>query len=164
MLIDGNDEKNFLLSIVVPVYNVQKYLDRCMDSLLNQNIENYEIILVDDGATDNSGLICDKYSQEYFNVKVIHKKNEGVSIARQIGVKHSKGLYSIHVDADDYIDKCEIERMMDIALKFNADMVVCDYILEYKKNKFVYQKGMKDALIFLNKYIMEYSLEHCGIN
>ena len=57
MLIDGNDEKNFLLSIVVPVYNVQKYLDRCMDSLLNQNIENYEIILVDDGATDNSGLI-----------------------------------------------------------------------------------------------------------
>ena len=78
MLIDGNDEKNFLLSIVVPVYNVQKYLDRCMDSLLNQNIENYEIILVDDGATDNSGLICDKYSQEYFNVKVIHKKNEGL--------------------------------------------------------------------------------------
>ena len=77
MLIDGNDEKNFLLSIVVPVYNVQKYLDRCMDSLLNQNIENYEIILVDDGATDNSGFICDKYSQEYFNVKVIHNKNVG---------------------------------------------------------------------------------------
>ena len=69
MLIDGNDEKNFLLSIVVPVYNVQKYLDRCMDSLLNQNIENYEIILVDDGATDNSGLICDKYSQEYFKCR-----------------------------------------------------------------------------------------------
>lgn len=105
MLIDGNDEKNFLLSIVVPVYNVQKYLDRCMDSLLNQNIENYEIILVDDGATDNSGLICDKYSQEYFNVKVIHKKNEGLGLTRNVGIDNSKGQYIMFVDSDDYIEK-----------------------------------------------------------
>mgnify|MGYP003435705634 CR=1 FL=1 len=139
------DTKLPLLSIIVPIYKVEEFLEECVESILKQEFKDYELILVDDGSPDNCGKICDNYAELDNRIKVIHKKNEGVSIARQIGVKHSKGLYSIHVDADDYIDKCEIERMMDIALKFNADMVVCDYILEYKKNKFVYQKGMKDA-------------------
>ena len=122
MLIDGNDEKNFLLSIVVPVYNVEKYLDRCMDSLLNQNIENYEIILVDDGATDNSGLICDKYSQEYFNVKVIHKKNEGLGLTRNVGIDNSKGQYIMFVDSDDYIEKNCLFGLYQYVKKNNSDV------------------------------------------
>ena len=137
--------KNPTVSIIIPVYNAEGTITRCLDSIIHQTYSSIEVIIIDDGSSDLSGSICDNYATKYNYIQVIHKKNEGVSIARQIGVKHSKGLYSIHVDADDYIDKCEIERMMDIALKFNADMVVCDYILEYKKNKFVYQKGMKDA-------------------
>ena len=112
------------VSIIVPIYNVEPYLDRCMQSLLKQTLKDIEIILVDDASPDNCPSMCDNYAKQDSRIKVIHKKNEGVSIARQIGVKHSKGLYSIHVDADDYIDKCEIERMMDIALKFMRSYIV----------------------------------------
>ena len=88
------DTKLPLLSIIVPIYKVEEFLEECVESILKQEFKDYELILVDDGSPDNCGTICDNYAKLDHRIKVIHKKNEGVSIARQIGVKHSKGLYS----------------------------------------------------------------------
>lgn len=89
-------------SIIVPVYNVQEYLNICLDSILKQSYTNYEIILIDDGSTDNSSNICDKYMMKYNRVKVIHKKNGGLSSARNVGIANATGDYVIFIDSDDY--------------------------------------------------------------
>lgn len=95
-----------LISVIIPVYNVEKYLRRCVDSILNQTISNYEIILVDDGATDTSGLICDEYAKKYHNkIRVYHKKNGGLSDARNYGIVHASGTLITFIDSDDYISQ-----------------------------------------------------------
>lgn len=96
---------NILVSIIVPVYNTGKYLYKCLDSILNQTLQEIELILVDDGSDDNSGAICDFYSERDKRVRVIHKKNEGVSIARNVGMQAAKGEYIGFVDSDDWIEK-----------------------------------------------------------
>lgn len=92
-------------SIIVPVYNVSRYIDECIKSIISQKDADYEIILVDDGSTDKSGDICDKYAKKYANIKVIHKKNGGASEARNTGIKEAEGEYIWFVDGDDYIGK-----------------------------------------------------------
>ena len=92
-----------LFSIIVPVYNASKYLKKCVDTIISQTYENIEVILIDDGSTDNSGKICDQYSINDKRVKVIHKKNEGVSIARETGVKLATGEYISCIDSDDCV-------------------------------------------------------------
>ena len=93
-----------IISIIVPIYNVDNYLEKCIDSILNQALEEFELVLVNDGSTDNSGAICDKYSNKDERVKVIHKKNGGVSSARNVGIKNANGDYIGFVDPDDYVD------------------------------------------------------------
>lgn len=93
---------NKLVSIIVPVYNVEKYLPKCVDSLINQTYKNVEIILVDDGSTDQSGNICDTYLEKDNRIVVLHKKNGGLSDARNFGIEHAKGDYYSFVDSDDY--------------------------------------------------------------
>ena len=115
---------NKLVSIIVPVYNVEKYLERCIESLLNQTYKNIEILLIDDGSTDCSGAICDKYSKQ---VRVFHQANRGVSAARNIGLKYMQGDFVCFVDPDDYISPYLIEKAMDSAIKHNADIVIFDY-------------------------------------
>lgn len=92
-------------SVVVPVYNVSPYLERCITSLLTQNYRDYEILLIDDGSTDNSGAICEQYGEQDSRIIVYHKKNGGLSSARNFGIDHAVGKYVIFVDADDYIEK-----------------------------------------------------------
>ncbi len=92
-----------LFSVVIPVYNVKDYLSECIDSILAQTYGDYEVILVDDGSSDGSGRICDRYSAQHSNIRVVHKENAGQSSARNIGVDRVKGLYFIFVDSDDYI-------------------------------------------------------------
>lgn len=92
-----------MITVIIPVYNVEKYLERCLDSVLMQTYTNLEIILVDDGSTDSSGLICDKYAEKDARIKVIHKKNGGLSSARNIGLDNATGEYIGFVDSDDYI-------------------------------------------------------------
>ena len=94
---------NKLISIIIPVYNVEKYLEDCLNSVVNQTYKNLEIILIDDGSTDNSGKICDLYAKKDNRIVVIHKENAGVSSARNVGLKIAKGLYIGFVDPDDYI-------------------------------------------------------------
>lgn len=115
------------ISIVVPVYNVEKYLDRCLKSLINQTYKNYEIILVDDGSTDNSGKMCDKYANNYKNIKAIHKKNGGLSDARNTGIKQAEGDYLMFVDSDDYIAIDAIANLIDSAKNNNPDIIIGDY-------------------------------------
>lgn len=94
---------SFKISIVVPVYNVEKYLDKCIQSILNQTFKDYEILLVDDGSTDKSGVICDDYASKYSNINVIHKTNGGPSDTRNVGIKSAQGEYLYFLDSDDYI-------------------------------------------------------------
>ena len=93
------------ISIIVPIYNVEKYLPRCIESILAQTFTNFELILVNDGSEDDSGEVCDRYAKEDKRIKVIHKKNGGVSSARNAGLKNSIGNYIGFVDPDDYIKK-----------------------------------------------------------
>ena len=118
-----------LLSVVVPVYNVEKYLDKCLDSLVKQDVDDYEIIVVNDGTKDNSQKIIDKYVSKYPFVKSYIKENGGLSDARNYGIKRASGKYLTFLDSDDYIEKDTYKNMLDIALKGDLDLVVSD--LEY---------------------------------
>ena len=120
------NSKNKLVSLIVPVYNVDEYLPICLDSIERQDYSQLEVILVDDGSTDNSGNICDKFAKEMhiFTVKVIHQKNSGVSAARNQGIKLATGKYLAFIDSDDYVSPEYISKMYLAMKKFDADYVV----------------------------------------
>ena len=105
-------KKDVLLTVVIPVYNVEKYLNRCIESILLQEWKNYDILLVDDGSTDNSPQICDDYVKAYDFISVIHKKNGGLSDARNVGIEAAKGEYLCFVDSDDYIQSTMLEHLV----------------------------------------------------
>ena len=120
------DEKT-LISIIVPVYRTEKYLDRCVESIVNQTYKNLEIILVDDGSPDDCPKMCDEWAKKDKRIKVIHKENGGVSSARNIGIKSAKGKYIGFVDSDDYIEKEMYESLIDVLNKNkNLDYIYCD--------------------------------------
>lgn len=125
---------NPLISIIVPIYKAEKYLHRCLDSILVQTFTEWECILVDDGSPDNSGRICDEYAQKDGRFKVIHKENGGVSSARQAGTDIATGEYIIHVDADDWIESDMLECMYSQA-KEGYDIVVADYYTNSNKTE-----------------------------
>ena len=116
------------ISVVCPVFNAEKYLHRCVDSVLSQSFRDFELLLVDDGSEDAGGRICDEYAQADTRVKVIHKANGGVSSARQAGMDAATGRYFIHIDPDDWIDPDLLVRMHDTAVSENADVVCCDML------------------------------------
>ena len=126
------------LSIIVPVYNVEKYLPECINSLINQTFKNIEIILVDDGSTDSSGEICDQYAETDERIKVIHKKNEGQHIARMIALKTINSKYVMFCDSDDFIHFQTVEIMLNLINSANVEYVGCDYIMLYK-NTIIHQ-------------------------
>lgn len=105
--------KNIIFSIIIPVYNVELYLERCIESVLNQNDFQNEIILINDGSIDSSGDICDEYAKRYSHISVIHKKNGGLSEARNDGIKYSTGDYIIFLDSDDYLEENVLQRFND---------------------------------------------------
>ena len=111
------------ISIVVPIYNVEKYIKKCVDSLLNQTYKDIEIILVDDGSPDNCKIICDEYKNKDERIKVLHKKNGGLSDARNKGTEIATGEYILYVDADDFLEKTACEELIGIIQKFNPDIV-----------------------------------------
>ena len=113
---------NELVTVVVPVYNVEKYLKRCVDSLINQTYKNLEIILVDDGSTDNSGKLCNDYAKDDSRIKVVHKKNGGLSDARNAGIDIASGKYISFVDSDDWLTIDAIEILYNNIKKYNAEI------------------------------------------
>ena len=116
------------LSIVVPVYNVEQYLDRCVNSILNQDFSDWEMILVDDGSTDQCSILCDSFAEKDPRIKVIHKKNGGLSSARNAGLRLAGGVYVGFVDSDDTIRKDMYFRMIEVAEKYHTDFVMSDYM------------------------------------
>lgn len=115
------------VSIIVPIYNVEKYLDRCMESLLNQTLSDIEIIMVDDGSPDRCPQMCDEYAKRDNRIKVIHKKNAGLGYARNSGLEIATGEYVAFVDSDDYVDVDMYERMVYEMEEAGADAVICSY-------------------------------------
>ncbi len=110
------------ISVIVPVYNVEKYLRQCLDSLLQQTYKDIEVILIDDGSTDASGSICDEYAARYDNFQVIHKENAGLGMARNTGLDHISGEYVAFVDSDDYLDPGSIEALYKNLKRYGVDM------------------------------------------
>ena len=116
------------VSIIVPVYNIENYIRVCVESILAQTYESFELILVDDGSKDNSGILCDEYAAIDSRVKVIHKENGGVSSARNTGLQQAKGKWIMYVDGDDWIEPDMIESLIETAKATEADLVFGDFI------------------------------------
>ena len=126
------------VSVIVPIYNVEKYLPKCLDSLVNQTLDDIEIILVNDGSLDNSGKIAKEYSEKYQD-KIIYleKENGGLSDARNYGIPYATGEYIAFLDSDDYIDIDAYKQMYEKAKKEDADFLECDFIWEYPNKKVI---------------------------
>ena len=144
---------NNKISIIIPVYNVENYIERCIDSLISQSYINLEIILVDDGSTDKSGEICDRYAVVDNRIKVIHIKNSGRGEARNIGLSQANGQYIGFVDSDDWVEKDLYKYMIENIEETKADISICAYyecLDDIKNKKMLYEKSFvctgKEAL------------------
>ena len=161
------------VSVIVPVYNAEKYLHKCLDSLVNQTLEDIEIVLVNDGSTDNSGSILKEYQDRFPNkVKVFNKENGGQATARNLAIEKANGEYLAFVDSDDYADTSLCEKMVKKAEEMGVDMVVCDHYevrgdkLEYKRFKdyLNYRDMFVDALVSpWNKLIRKSTYVNSGV-
>jgi len=146
-----------LISIIVPVFNVEAYVERCIESLILQSYQNIEIIIVDDGSTDNSGKICDKYRESDSRVKVIHKQNGGLADARNTGVDKAKGEYIAFVDSDDWVAADYVNEMYKVLVLNDSDIAVCKFqrvsqnrVISHKSNEvqkvYVREEAIKQLL------------------
>ena len=121
------------ISIIIPVYNVEKYLEQCLDSIINQTYKNIEVLLIDDGSTDNSANICDEYAKRDPRFIVFHQKNSGVSRARNLGLDNISGDYVMFVDSDDWLELNACEVLMETIIKSKSEIVVFNFYNEYEK-------------------------------
>ena len=150
---------NKLLSVIVPVYNTFEYLDKCVDSIVEQTYSNIEILLVDDGSTDGSGKKCDEWAKKDKRIKTYHKKNGGLSDARNYGIKHAGGEYIGFVDSDDWVDEKMYEELLNGCEKYGTDVGCCNRIRVFRKSsreeaaikKSGYVNNI-DAMAFILKY------------
>lgn len=157
------------ISVIVPVYNVEKYLSQCLDSIIHQTYKNLEIILVDDGSTDSSGLICDNYSQKDKRIKIIHKCQGGLSDARNAGLKIATGEYISFIDSDDFIDKNMYSILINNTQKYNSDIVWFNYYNYYSKKHFInssiiknndlYDLSSSDKIKFAKNLFYQYKMD-----
>lgn len=129
-----------LVTVVVPIYNVEKHLKRCVDSILNQTYRNLEVILVDDGSPDNCPQICDEYAKRDNRVKVIHKANAGLGMARNTGIDNATGEYICFFDSDDYVDADTVKECCELAEKENADLVCFGHSEETANGKVIFNR------------------------
>ena len=150
---------NTLVSIIVPVYKVEKYLDKCVIKIINQTYTDLQIILVDDGSPDNCPVLCEQWAKKDSRIEVIHKKNGGLSDARNAGLKVAKGEYVIFVDSDDYISINMIEKMLESMISNHADMVICQYVKVFPDGRMERQKPEYGTQIFTMEECLERLLE-----
>lgn len=144
------------ISVIVPVYNSEKYLKRCIDSILNQTYKAIELILVDDGSPDNCGKICDEYAKKDKRVRVIHKTNAGVSAARNSGLEIASGNYATFVDSDDYIEPEMYGNMMEKVHQYNCDVVMCDCIKDFTDHSEIYTHDIRAGFYDKEQLVNEY--------
>ena len=142
-----------LISIIIPVYKVEKYLEKCIKSVLDQTYKNLQIILVDDGSPDNCGNICDNYAKIDNRIEVIHKENGGLSDARNVGLKKARGKYIGFVDSDDYVSNEMFENMYNTLVNNNADVSICNfYTVIDNKNIIKNAPALNRQVHFLSVY------------
>lgn len=151
-----SQKMNDLISVILPIYNVEKYLRKCVDSLLKQTYKNLEIILVDDGSPDNCPLICDELAKIDSRVKVLHKKNGGLSDARNYGLDHCNGNYVVFVDSDDFVNINMIDYLYKAIKNQNADIAICNFRNVYENELINYEinEPMKDVKLFKDEQII----------
>lgn len=134
-----------MISIITPVYNTEKYLSRCLDSILAQTYQDWELLLIDDGSTDGSGKICDEYATRDTRIRVFHKANGGVASVRQLGIEEARGEFSIHVDSDDWVEPQMLEEMLAELEQTDADIIVADFYKEYTGSVVLHQQRSKEC-------------------
>ena len=149
------------ISVIIPVYNSEKYLKKCLDSLLDQTFQDFEIIAVNDGSTDSSRTILDQYAAQYPDtVHVYEKGNEGQGAARNFGMERAAGEYVLFLDSDDYVEKNMLEALYAAAVRDESDLVVCDYYeIEEDSGKTIARKAMQRYSKDRN---VNYFLSHTG--
>ena len=147
---------NELISIIVPVYNVEQYLEKCVDSIINQTYKNLEIILIDDGATDSSGKLCDELAKIDNRIQVYHKENGGLSDARNYGVERATGDYIGFVDSDDYIDAEMYEKLYEAIKKENVDVAECNLKIIYPEREELFTEQNYYNVCTKQEYLEEY--------
>ena len=150
------------VSIIVPVYNVERFLPKCLDSILNQTFQNFELLLIDDGSSDNSGSICDEYAKKDSRIKVFHQENKGVSFARNLGLDYAQGKYILFVDSDDWVASEYLQDFIRIVdSKKETDIILSGFVNVYKdreiKKTFLEQRilcfdALTELLIFRYGY------------
>lgn len=140
---------NDLISIIVPVYNVEKYINQCVDSIINQTYKNIEILLIDDGSNDRSGHICDIYDNKYNNIHSYHKKNGGLSEARNFGIKKAHGDYLMFIDSDDFLDVNTVKDLYEALITNDSEIAVCNItkINEFNEKKPFYTPTQKTIIL-----------------
>lgn len=155
-------ENNYCVSVIIPVYNAEKYINKCIDSVLAQTLQNIEIILINDGSTDNSAIVLSQYAEKYNNIKVISQENKGASAARNEGLKVATGEFIGFVDADDYISSDMYKQLYDIAIDKNVDIVTSNFcyvkndvidkgVVNLPENRIIYQNEIRDLVCYANK-------------
>lgn len=147
---------NELITIVVPVYNVESYLDKCVESIVKQTYKNLEIILVDDGSTDNSGKMCDEWAEKDSRIKVIHKENGGLSDARNKGIDIATGKWIGFIDSDDYIDVTMFEKLYKACIENNCKISSCGFLREFDDKSRNERWTTKDDMLLDRDGMMEY--------
>lgn len=150
------------ISIIVPVYNAEKYIDRCLQSIIHQSFTDWELIIVNDGSTDKSSEICEYFAKQDKRIKVFHKKNEGVSHTRQFGLNVTKGEFIIQMDADDWADNDMLECMYNTAIDAQADLVISDIYQETDKGQiYLCQKPYNTSNKILIKELLTHLITGC---
>lgn len=141
------------ISVIVPIYNTEKYLAKCIESICNQTFRDIQIILVDDGSTDSSGSICDTYADLDERIMVIHNCNQGVVQSRKVGLAVAKGEFIVFIDSDDYMDESAIQHMYESMQDSSSDIVVCGYIMDKDNSSQMIKNNMKPGVY--DKSILE---------
>lgn len=148
--VNNHDIETAVVSIIIPIFNVEKYLAECLNSILAQTHHQIEVILIDDGSTDSSGCIAEEYSRKDARIKVIHQKNGGVSIARNTGLDVATGDFVAFMDGDDWVDANWIESQLETLKKWDADIAVCGCEIVYKNAR------QREDLTLIRNYIEDY--------
>jgi glycosyltransferase involved in cell wall biosynthesis len=137
-----------LVSVIVPVYNVGNYIEKCLRSIIHQDYASIEVFVVDDGSTDESGIICDKVAAEDCRIKVLHQKNQGVSVARNAALALCKGAYCCFIDGDDYLSPDFISKLLNGFTEFDCDLVCCGVCRERWNGSIVWNRGIKETTLY----------------
>lgn len=161
----SRDRNDSMISVIVPVYNVERYLARCIESILSQTYTDFELLLIDDGSKDKSGSICDEYALKDSRIRVFHKPNGGVSSARNVGLDNARGQWVAFCDSDDWLDKSMYKEMCDKLVQEQANIVYCDINMVFENYQKVYKSAIYSSqkTIFLNNFIASEWTSLCNV-